>query len=70
MSRVHSFPRTAEFQAEPRNLGFYEPSRGIVRGIRLFAAEFVFSAYFRLFPRTLTFFIRTTQKMTSMLMAD
>src|SRR6218665_3676846 len=40
--RAHSFLRTAEFRAEPRNLGFY---RGIWaaelgHGIRLFAAEF------------------------------
>src|SRR6218665_1801451 len=42
-----------------RNLGFYEPSRGIYCGIRLFSAEFVF------FPRTLTSFNRTTEKMTS-----
>ena len=34
--RVHSFLRTAEFRPKPRNLGFYEPSRGIFRGIRLF----------------------------------
>ena len=27
-------------RAEPRNLGFYKPSSGISRGIRLFAAEF------------------------------
>src|SRR6218665_3530143 len=55
--RAHSFPRPAEFRAEPRNLGFY---RGI--GPRNWATEFVFS------PRNLTFFIRTTifsQKMTS-----
>src|SRR6218665_3179637 len=55
--KAHSFPRPAEFRAEPRNLGFY---RGI--GPRNWATEFVFS------PRNLTFFIRTTifsQKMTS-----
>src|SRR6218665_232900 len=55
--RAHSFPRAAEFRAEPRNLGF-------CRGIRAaeFTAEFVF------LPRNLTFFIRTTilsQKITS-----
>src|SRR6218665_3467796 len=55
--RAHSFPRPAEFRAEPRNLNFY---CGI--GPRNWATKFVFS------PRNLTFFIRTTifsQKMTS-----
>ena len=48
ISRAHSLPRTAAFRAEPRNLGFYEPSRGIFfhRGIRLF-----FHRGIRLFPR-------------------
>src|SRR6218665_2986092 len=33
--RAHSFPRTAEFRAEPRNLGFPRVlSRGIHRGLR------------------------------------
>jgi len=56
MIRAHSFPRSAEFRAEPQNLGFYH---GI--GPRNFTAEFVF------LPRNLTFFIRTifSQKMTS-----
>src|SRR6218665_3071258 len=50
----------------------FEPNRGIFRGIRLFffSAEFVFYRGISSFPRTLTVFIRTTQKMTSMLMAD
>src|SRR6218665_2815049 len=55
--RAHSFPRPAEFRAEPRNLGFY-----LRICPRNWATEFVFS------PRNLTFFIRTTifsQKMTS-----
>ena len=48
--RAHSFPTTAEFRAQPRNLGFYRGIEflprnlgfycGIFRGIRLFAAEF------------------------------
>src|SRR6218665_2605536 len=51
--RAHSFPRPAEFRAEPRNLGSLP---------RNWATEFVFS------PRNLTFFIRTpifSQKKTS-----
>src|SRR6218665_1650145 len=71
ISRAHSFPRTAGFRAVSRNLGFYKPSRGaefttefaFFRGFVFFSAEFVF-------PRSLMFFIRTTQKMPSMLMAD
>src|SRR6218665_374460 len=58
ISRAHSFPRAAEFQAEPRNLDFTAGlSRGIYRGIRL-SAEL---------PRNFTFFTGTTifsQKMT------
>ena len=37
INRAHSFPRAAEFRAEPRNLGF---TADFGRGIRLFAAEF------------------------------
>jgi len=39
-TKAHSFPRAAEFRAEPRNLGFY---RGIE--LRNFTTEFAF------FPR-------------------
>src|SRR6218665_1505894 len=71
MCRAHSFPRAAEFRAEPRNLGFYEPSRGIYCGVRLFCRGIPsWARGIRLFPQTLAFFIGTTQKMTSMLMAD
>src|SRR6218665_1686318 len=61
ITRSHSFSGTAEFRAEPRNLGF---CRGIEP--RNLTAEFVFLP--RKIPRNLTFFIRTTnfsQKMTS-----
>src|SRR6218665_1122312 len=52
ISRAHSFPRPAEFRAEPRNLGFtveFEP-RNSKRN----------SSFCRRMPRNLTFFIRTT----------
>src|SRR6218665_1388161 len=40
ISRGHSFPRTVEFRADTRNLGFTAVSnRGINRGIRLFRGE-------------------------------
>ena len=68
--RAHSFPRTAKFRAEPRTLGFYEPSHGIWAEFAFWPQNSSFSAVFRLFSRTLTFFIQTTQKMTSMLIDD
>ena len=56
MSRAHSFPRAAEFRAEPRNLVFFPRnlSRGIPRNLPRN------SSFCRGIPRNLTFFFRTT----------
>ena len=44
MSRAHSFPRAAEFRADPRNFAptaeFWVFSAVLSRGIRLFTSEF------------------------------
>ena len=43
MIRAHSFPRPAEFRAEPRNLGFYhgiEPQNLTADLLQRIAAEF------------------------------
>jgi len=48
ITRAHSFPRPAEFRAEPRNLGFF-------RGIEPWN-----SSFYRGMPQNLTFFIRAT----------
>src|SRR6218665_2383416 len=55
---MSSFPRTADFRAEPRNLGFYDPSRAaesatefafLQRNSSFFPRNFVFSADFDVF---------------------
>ena len=67
-TRVHSFPRAAEFRAEPRNLGLprnFEP-RNLPRNCE--PRNLPRNSSTRGKPRNFTFFTRTTifsQKMTS-----